>query len=245
MSRRMRNQLILSLAVLGGLGALVLFTVLNRNDGSGPTAEAVLDESLRPGDGLCLKESVNAATVAVLVDGARAHARSAEVQAVQPGVEFGSVFISQEEAEAIIAFDARFAPVPEGWSAATTIVSDDPGTPVHGRCEIRTKLENPVVTREIVFPAHPLTLETGETVTSPEERYVVTQGARILVRLHRADEVEVVGAPAATSPESAEIASKPEEYSAGLYWVDAGLGIGVTCFVMTVDECRALAMSIK
>ncbi|MEX2238465.1 MAG: hypothetical protein WEB00_13130 [Dehalococcoidia bacterium] len=195
-------------------------------------------------DGICLKTSADKALLQSLFQRAGADEQGLRSQ---PEAETSKEpSLAPDEAAAVLAFDARFPDVPPGWTSESTIDGYSPKSPLTGFCHLETLIQNPAVTTTRVFPAHPLKLDDGTTVTSPESVYVTTQGALVSVR--RADDPGYgpgVGEPVLVNGLPGGIAIREGDQRVGIGWTDGEVAFDVDCELLTVDECMAIAESVK
>ncbi|MEX2238708.1 MAG: hypothetical protein WEB00_14385 [Dehalococcoidia bacterium] len=238
---------LIGIVVLTGL-ALFAGGVLQPTGSAGGVPQPTQSAGGQPGlptapDGICLKTSADEALIQSLFQ--RAGTDQQGIRSDPRAKTSMEPWLTREEAGAVLAFEARFPDVPPGWSSETTIDGYSPRTPLTGVCRIETVIENPAVTTTRIFPAHPLKLNDGRTVISPEEVYVTTQSAKVFVG--RASDPKVgpgVGEPVLVNGLPGRMATRAEDQRVGIGWTDDNVGFDVDCILLTPDECMAIAESV-
>jgi hypothetical protein len=253
---------VVSITVLLLTAALVAFAEIRSSTDEDSVANRGL--SARPDVARGFAEEAGSDTPSrCLAPGVSDSQRSALVAEAQTAADKGSpteftsgvAEVTAQEANALVRFDARFPETPPGWTATTVIRPTTPNQPFDA-CSVDTAIRDPSEVETVTFPEVSGVNDQGKPYTLPEETITIHKGAQVSVfpiegPFQPVGDAGVEGTTSKTVTiqgyEAQVFTRDYDEPSIFIGWQDTsgGVQIHVGCSLLTVDECMAIAETIK
>lgn len=160
--------------------------------------------------------------------------------------------ISREMAVDVLAFRPYFPETPPGWESETHLGHLGGGGPL-AKCLVRTTVTDPSGGHTLTFPEQTEVDENGELSTIPASTYEVKREAKVITLPvipgdalgNESSGPGYVNEMTTIGGHSAHLFIKESAQVVEFTWKVDGLLVGVSCSLLTEDECRAIAESVK
>lgn len=249
-------RFVLGFLIVSVMAALLVVTLAAESEKSNPASEIVLAGAVGEGGaaadapkGSCLAPDLPAAKVdeltdSVLASGADdAYANSA----------IAPISLPEDELRSVVGFDVALPQAPEGWLEEVTLVSLSGHARPLKQCLVRAILTDPAVTETKVIPEEMGVDEGGNPMTLGGRTIEFSKEARVEVYPAQALDPGIVDGEdggrevsrSSVNGIEAVLVTTRDDKTVGIGFILGNATIDVSCRLMSVEECVAIAESVR